>query len=337
MREIGSEYSMQSCILGKNHYKNLINYPKRYVLSGRTGLFLIASELKSSGVSTIALPAYCCSSMIEPFIKADIKVSFYEKDEILDVEVILIMDYFGFLQAETVELAKASAEKGLKVVVDATQTAFSKSASYKYADYILVSYRKWFDCLCAAVYSKNGFATPEYTKENVEFRRIWRLAAKKKSEYLKNGLGDKQEFLELFSTANKILKDDYIGYCADRAEVEYFENVDSTWLRSRRRENAATLLNDLSGKINFMFTELCPEDCPLFVPALLFNENRDKLRGTLIGKSIYCPCHWPINTGFPYQKTLFHEQEISLICDQRYSPNTIKFEAEQVLKNIIDF
>lgn len=44
------------------------------------------------------------------------------------------------------------------MIVDATQTAFSRLATYPLADYIFVSYRKWTDCLCAAVYAKKGFS-----------------------------------------------------------------------------------------------------------------------------------------------------------------------------------
>lgn len=43
------------------------------------------------------------------------------------------------------------------LIVDATQTAFSRLATYPLADYIFVSYRKWTDCLCAAVYAKKDF------------------------------------------------------------------------------------------------------------------------------------------------------------------------------------
>ena len=130
------------------------------------------------------------------------------------------MDYFGFLKEETALFAGQCREAGLRVIVDATQTAFSRSRSYDSADYIVVSYRKWLDCLCAAVYSQNGFITQEYTKENTVYVDIWRNAAKKKKAYLETGNGDKQEFLDLYGKANHMLGEDYIGFKASDSEIE---------------------------------------------------------------------------------------------------------------------
>ena len=55
--EIGSEFSENSISFGENKYFSIVDYPKRYVLSGRTGLHLIAKELKAS-VENISLPNY---------------------------------------------------------------------------------------------------------------------------------------------------------------------------------------------------------------------------------------------------------------------------------------
>ena len=74
--EIGSEFSTRSISFGENEYFQLSSYPKRYVLSGRTGLYLIAEELKTKFLN-ISLPDYCCGSMIAPFVKQGFHVSFY--------------------------------------------------------------------------------------------------------------------------------------------------------------------------------------------------------------------------------------------------------------------
>ena len=241
MGEIGSEFFVGSSQKGKNEYISLVNYPKRYVLSGRTGLFLIANELKAKKILTIALPAYCCGSMVAPFVDAGFQITFYEEYSIQEADAILLMDYFGFIKNETAEFARRCHEAGKKIIVDATQTAFSRSNTYFYADYIVVSYRKWLDCLCAAVYSKDDFFTEEYLKTNNEYLRMWKLAAKKKKLYLEKGEGKKQEFLDLYAKANHMLAEEYIGYTASSSEIEIFETADSTYIRNKRRENAVSI------------------------------------------------------------------------------------------------
>ena len=51
----------------------------------------------------------------------------------------------------------------------------------------------------------------------------------------------------------------------------------------------------------------------------------DKLRNMLITRQIYCPIHWPKDTMIaPHMEVnRIYDREISLICDQRYTPNQI--------------
>lgn len=195
----------------------------------------------------------------------------------------------------------------------------------------MVSYRKWLDCLCAAVYSKDEFVTEKYVKTNNEYLRMWKLAAKKKKLYLENGEGDKKEFLNLYAKANQMLAEEYIGFAASVSEIEIFENADSTYIRSKRRENAKVLLGSLSKKATLMFINLSDVDCPLHVPIILESKKRTKIRSMLTQESIYCPCHWPIDEKYPYQGTPYHEKELSLICDQRYSKEDMVREVDVIL------
>lgn len=334
MLEIGSEFMTDSFKRGKNEYCYLVNYPKRYVLSGRTGLYLIAQELLNGGISSVALPAYCCGSMVAPFVDAGFSISFYSGDDLSRAKAVLIMDYFGFLNSKTVEYAIKCCDAGVKVIVDATQTAFSRSRTYDYADYIVVSYRKWLDCLCAAVYSKKGFGTPEYTLEKNEYVERWRNAAKKKRDFLENGKGNKQDFLDMYAQANHMLAIDYIGYRACDSEIEKFENCDSHYIREMRRKNANILIQGLSAKIDVMIDHMSEEDCPLHVPVLFETEKRARIRKLLIHESIYCPCHWPIDEQYPHQRTVYHDNEMSLICDQRYSEKDMLREVTAVFEAI---
>lgn len=326
--EIGSEFSTNSVVVGSNTYFELIDYPKRFVLSGRTALHLIAEELKSF-VSDIMLPDYCCSSMIEPFVSQGFNVRFYDVKDLNsdiisnEVNAVLIMDYFGFLSERTFEFARQCKKKEKIVIVDATQSAFSHAKTYGLADYIVASYRKWFDSLCAVVYSKSGFKTYETDLRHPRYNQLWREAARLKQAYLNHSNVNKRDFLEMYSRANYELSSYYVNCKPNDSEIEIMRNADSLSIRNSRRENAKFLIEEIKkintfSKVELFFDNVNEEDCPLFVPILLDESKRDFIRGELIKNNIYCPVHWPIYESYPYKKTSYHEKELSLICDQRY-------------------
>lgn len=326
--EIGSEFSEGSVFWGENKYLNIVDYPKRYVLSGRTGLHLIAEELKVE-ISNILLPNYCCSSMILPFYQQGFNISFYDSfnldNIVLDkkIHAILIMDYFGFLSEATVRFAMKCKNAGKIIIIDATQSAFSYVKTYELADYLIISYRKWFDCLCAVVYSKNGFKLPKINSENHFYDETWRKAARIKASYLNSLISDKSQYLKLYAEANQNLSNDYIEYTANSAEIEIVSKADSSTMRKLRRENAGYLIHEIKKiqnkfDVQLIFDNMKEEDCPLFVPILLDEKNRFAIRDVLIKNDIYCPVHWPIDERYPYDNTFYHRRELSLICDQRY-------------------
>lgn len=338
MIEIGSEFMTNSVNMGDNDYIILTNCQKRYVLSGRTGLYLISQELKEkSEIFSIALPDYCCGSMVMPFAIQKFNIFFYSAFDLeniyfrKNIDSVLIMDYFGFLSDKTYKFAKKCKDEGKTIIIDATQTAFSKSKTYEIADYIVVSYRKWFDCLCAVVYSRDGFITYEYSKHNEEYNKEWRIAAELKAQYMKNETGNKQFYLNLFAKANSSLGKNYIGYKANESEILRLENSDSCSIRKIRRNNANFLIDavkKISHKYNIqlLYDHLGDEDCPLFVPILVDEKRRNEIRYKLIEKGIYCPVHWPIDVKYPYIETAYHKREISLICDQRYDVEAMNRE-----------
>lgn len=122
-----------------------------------------------------------------------------------------------------------------------------------------------------------------------------------------------------------------MGYSATQSEIERFENVDSDFLRMKRRENAVILINALSERLTLPYTVIQEEDCPLHVPVLIPESERSHIRKKLIENGIYCPCHWPIDEKYPYQKTTYHVEELSLICDQRYTKELIAEEARKII------
>lgn len=338
MIEIGSEFNQNAATYGENKYSALVSCHKRHVLSGRTGLHLIAKEIKSY-VSSISLPDYCCASMIEPFVSQGCAVSFYDafnlsKNVQNDTQAVLITDYFGFIREKTVCLAEQCKKRGKVVIVDATHSAFSYSRTYELADYIIVSYRKWFDCLCATVYSRKGFITKESEVENEEYLKLWRMGAALKEKYINHQSTNKQDYLDLFSRANHLLTINYSGYKASASEIEILNMVDSNSIRKVRRQNATFLIDEITKlskdyPVKLMFGDLEKEDCPLFVPILLDKHKRKLIQDVLINNNVYCPIHWPLNPRYPYHETPYHMEELSLVCDQRYGIEDMK---QQILE-----
>ena len=111
MLEIGSEFHQQSFSFGKNDFTNLLAADKRYVLSGRTALSVICYDLRDKKIgANICLPAYCCYSMIRPFLDANFDVGFYSYSKVSIQQALskydnfLVLDYFGFYNPNTLRL-----------------------------------------------------------------------------------------------------------------------------------------------------------------------------------------------------------------------------------------
>ena len=74
-------------------------------------------------------------------------------------------------------------------------------------------------------------------------------------------------------------------------------------------------------EIKLIYEKLSEADVPLFVPTMI-KDDRDRLRRHLIDKKIYCPIHWPISEyhyGISDLSKKIYEEELSLVCDQRYT------------------
>lgn len=78
-------------------------------------------------------------------------------------------------------------------------------------------------------------------------------------------------------------------------------------------------------KERLIFPSFSTEDCPMFVPVLVPDEKRDALRGYLIQHDIYCPVHWPVSEYHKLEERELniYQNELSIICDQRYTEEDI--------------
>lgn len=320
-REIGSEFWDHPGLCdGVGH-----NGDSVFLLSGRTAIDFIARDMHlSRQVRSVGLPAYCCESMIEPFVKHGLAVSFFDlcaEEAVLpeDCDAVLLLDYFGYEMPQTARLARLAHETGKVVIYDGTHKLSGNPAAEAFTDYSFCSYRKWFFCNSAvAVKHRGKFLVSKPEDTHPEYLRLRRAAAEKKKAYIQDGLGDKSEFLQMFRQAEEILDTDYACYSGEAVFPETGQ------IAARRRENAARLLEGLKQipGVTPWRANLGEGDEPLFVPVLVDADLRPELRKHLISRHIYCPVHWPLSHWHDQSQTESAQElytcELSLVCDQRY-------------------
>ncbi|MBR3614638.1 MAG: hypothetical protein IKL55_05625 [Clostridia bacterium] len=191
----------------------------------------------------------------------------------------------------------------------------------------MVSYKLWG----IAVALKSYFDLELKEESNEELIKIKNEAMQNKKEYIENKNGEKETFLKQYTESNRLLEEDYKNYSIDQKSYEIIMKIDLNKIINKRKQNVQAIYKKLSNnpKINFLIENYNGTDCLLFVPIILENSLRNSLRKFLTEKEIYLPVHWPLDEKL---NNIF-DQELSLVCDQRYS----KKEIENYLEVIIDY
>lgn len=316
MKEIGSEFwNVPVC----EHDNSIFRKNVQWYASGRCALQAIIKDLKWA--KTVAMPAYCCDSMIKPFVDAGISIEFYSicfQDSLRwkvksDCDILFVMDYFGYSNDEIVINHPC-------VIRDTTHSLLSKD--HTDADYYFGSLRKWCGFWTGGyAWSKEGHRLLEGDLDN-EYILLRRKAMVEKESYIngsdENILDKEKGYLKIFAEAEERINNIGIAGAAER-DIELARKLNIDFIKRQRRRNAKILMDNFSEYL--LFSELKESDCPLFVPILLEKQTRDLLRGYLISKNIYCPIHWPVSKfhQLTEQDRILYDNELSLICDQRYT------------------
>ena len=326
MREIGSEFWDVPTV---EKHNSIFPESTQWYLSGRSALQAIIKELK--GCHTVAMPSWCCDSMIKPFVDAGIEVQFYPvywqdgliQEINLDSDVLFMMDYFGY----TSSVPDLNGYIGI-VIRDVTHSLFS--AKYSDADYYFGSLRKW-----CGVWT-GGYAWTQDSRrlfmeqsDDLGYTSLREKAMNQKNSYIHGwGVTDKQ-YLKVFEGAEDALENIGIAPAADR-DVWLAHKLHADGIIARRRANAEILRSAFTDWL--VFHNMKDTDCPMFVPILVPDDKRNELRRYLIQNEIYCPIHWPVSeyhrlddrTGYIY------ENELSLVCDQRYTEEDMSRMVETI-------
>ncbi len=315
MREIGSEF-WNVPITQQHNF--LFPESTQWFLSGRSALQAIIKELRNC--HTVAMPSWCCDSMIKPFVDAGYEILFYpvyfDKGLVQDIsykaDVLFLIDYFGYSTLKQ----DLSSYHGV-VIRDITHSVFSKT--YTDANYYFGSLRKWCGIWSGGyAWARDGHSLLIPKTDDNGFAILRKKAMQLKNYYINgNGIADKT-YLKIFDTAEQTLEN--IGIVpANIRDIELAKKLDVDDIKSRRRKNAKVLRDAFPDWL--IFAKMSDTDCPMFVPVLVPNEKRDELRRFLINKEIYCPVHWPMSEYHKLDKRTetIYKNELSLVCDQRYT------------------
>lgn len=100
--------------------------------------------------------------------------------------------------------------------------------------------------------------------------------------------------------------------------------MDIDFIKKKRQKNARYLLKNIEFDKNIkpIFKEIKSEDVPLFFPILV--------RDRFIENGIYCPTHWGVSIyrTLTEKERQIYDNEMSVICDQRYSVEDTKIICE---------
>lgn len=332
MRELGSEFWISD--------EQLVPVSEReglFVLSGRTAIDLILQDiLKHQPVKNVYMPAYCCDSMLAPFLRMNVKVDFYdmffdgnlkyEIDADKDADILYVSNYFGYENTLPEDVIRHFKAKGSIILYDRTHSYLMEDEQVAF-DYAFVSLRKWMGVATGAAIE--GLDAVDLSA--CPYAEVKIQAMKAKYRYLNGDLSvEKAAFLEAFARFGKLLESDYRNYGMDNLSYALLKSQDLERMRSQRRANAAYLHENL--RFDFL-GELSGKSCPLFVPMICASyAEREKLRKVLLETQIYCPVHWPKNSMITSNMKVnqLFDCELSLLCDQRYGLEEMAFIVKKI-------
>ncbi|MDD6188455.1 MAG: hypothetical protein PUB32_02600 [Clostridiales bacterium] len=301
----------------------------QWFISGRSALQAIIKEL--NGCHTVAMPSWCCDSMIKPFVDAGLDVHFYPvywknglvQEIRLDCDALFIMDYFGYSGS----LPDLKGFKGI-TVRDVTHSIFSDT--YTDADYYFGSLRKWCGVWTGGyAWTEDGHKLQQENTDDGGYAALREKAMQLKNRYIRGcGVTDKG-YLKLYGAAEECLENVGVAPAAER-DIRIAERLDVETIKAKRRENAEVLRSSFPNWL--VFKEMNEDDCPMFVPVLVPDGKRDPLRRYLINNGIYCPIHWPVSEyhRLDEQEQFLYDNELSLVCDQRYTKEDMNRMAEAI-------
>ena len=245
-------------------------------------------------------------------------------------DIFFAMNYFGFSKYNMEKYIIEFKRKGVYVIEDSTHSILSTRAYSEESDFVVASLRKWFPIISGGICLSKIKNKHIYNKTNAEYVNKKRQAMLEKGEYIKQNINKqnvKDNFLDKFSAANKILKENYKNFKIDEESYNILRNIDIRDIIKKRRRNVKIIYNYLKKQqsIRYLRDIDLEIDCPIFVPIFMENTKRNEIKEYLIKNKDYFPKSWP-KPGIIKENKMkeIYNKELSLICDQRYNEKQIE-------------
>lgn len=316
-----------------------------------TAFVLDTIEKRNPNVKKVAvIPPFICHTVIEPFLAKGYELYTFhtgrdlmaKASDVMNVVrehkagVFLFHRFFGVDSISDIEsIMPQLKELGVVTIEDCTQNLYSTYQKSS-ADYYVGSIRKW----CGV--PDGGFAVCKEGKfENKPVEKDGRLESSKKEasilkyEYLFEGKGDKQVFLNKYREAEDILDTQEKHYAISDLSAAIQTHLDVEELKEKRRKNFEIIAKGLAGikGISVIFNELAENEVPLYCPILC--ETRSDVQSLLVRNSIFAPVVWPkadccsmVDADADY----IYDHILCIPIDQRYDEDDM-MRVVDVLKN----
>jgi UDP-N-acetylglucosamine 2-epimerase (non-hydrolysing)/GDP/UDP-N,N'-diacetylbacillosamine 2-epimerase (hydrolysing) len=294
---IGGEFEISRQILLSDRLFPLLTTPLAHSLW--------VDILRLGGKRIAYVPAFCCSSVLQPFRELNFTIRHYTMGDDLrspqELEgdlagcTVLFIHYFGTLNRMMLEqLRRRRKTSDFFIIEDCVQAALTAGIG-TIGDYLVTSYRKFAPQTDGAllgsrlpIESELEAASEEMTSQRFVGKII-------KSE----GATD-SAYLALFEEAERGLDHSHVSRRISWASEYIMQRTDFPGVSSRRVENWKLLSDRLSDKafenILYSLMKLSEGEVPLGFPIVVKKGLRNAMRSYLAEDRIYCPVHWPMDT-----------------------------------------
>ena len=315
--------------------------------TGRSAIYLALQEIiRQGGKKQAWLPAYCCPSVVAPFVELEYEIRFYSMGAYLQTpsglppslsagEIFLFIHYFGFRNDSIITwLNSVPGRRDAFVLEDCVQASLNSNVG-DVGEYAFTSYRKFLAqpdgaLLASNVPNKCILGMPD------EAFVSGRLVAKLLRKFAQDDV-----FMHLISETEKRLDAATQPAVASWVSRYLIARTDIAAVRQARKNNWVGMhqrlaSENLIGKwLTPLFCESLDDGCvPLGLPVLVHNRLRDDLRNYLRQKNIYCPIHWALEHLSQHPDGLFlAEMDIgssilTLPIDQRLGTDALDYFVE---------
>ena len=334
MKEIGSEFWTS-----EKDFSTEKIFPNnaRFFLSGRSALVHIIKDILGSQKKfhKVGLPSYLCHTMIQPFLQNGIECKYYDiklidndltvifDESIFECDAILVIEYFGYHTRNINDLIDRAKKDNIILIEDITHQIMKYNISKLRTTYAFASYRKWTGVYSGAVVLKESkFAIEDSFVFDEKYEQLREHAMNLKKHYIEDMSKSDKNYLDLFRNAEEYLEQNYIDYSLSGKRIEDLKHLNYQKIVLLRNQNAKFLHNELSKLDKLHLLNFDESSTPLFVPIFVEPSFRNFLKDELKKRRIYCPVHWLYSKIHIIPNSLYDE-ELSLVCDQRYNNNDL--------------